>query len=63
MERTTDLTDQVAKESKDSTASDHKLHHVDTGAKEQQSTGKEGMKATVQHHHATPVSLSMTLHP
>ncbi|KAK4963783.1 hypothetical protein LTR66_011560 [Elasticomyces elasticus] len=40
--------DQVAKESKDSNASDHPLHDVDTGA----SSG--GMKASIHDHKATP---------
>lgn len=47
----TDLTDQVAKESSDSTASDHHTHQVDTGAKEGGNT-----KATAQDHNAAPVS-------
>lgn len=49
-----DLTDQVAKESSSSTASDHHSHDVNTGAKEGSDTGH--MKATAQDHSATPVS-------
>ena len=39
---TTDLYDKVAKESKDSTASDHPLHYSETG------------KASTDHHRAAP---------
>jgi len=43
--------DQVAKESKDSTASDHEIHDVETGAT---SGGAQG-KATAEDHKGTPV--------
>ncbi|KAF2839798.1 hypothetical protein M501DRAFT_991804 [Patellaria atrata CBS 101060] len=43
-----DITDQVAKESSVSTASDHPVHQEDTGA----SSG--GLKATAEHHKAHP---------
>ena len=47
-----DITDQVAKESSDSTASDHHTHQVDTGAKEGKETDRA--KATVIDHTSTP---------
>lgn len=43
------ITDQVAKESKDSTASDHPIHQEETGAT---SGGSAGAKATEQDHAA-----------
>lgn len=46
-----DITDQVAKESKDSTASSHPMHQEDTGV-----TSGGSSKATIQDHKATPVS-------
>ncbi|GAB7342075.1 hypothetical protein MBLNU457_g0356t1 [Dothideomycetes sp. NU457] len=44
------ITDQVAKESKDSTASSHSMHQEDTGA----TSGGSQSKATAQDHSATP---------
>lgn len=46
-----DLTDQVAKESSNSTASTHDMHKEDTGA-----TSGGTAKATAEDHKATPVS-------
>lgn len=47
-----DITDQVAKESSSSTASDHHTHDVNTGAKE--GGGGEHVKATVIDHTSAP---------
>ncbi|KAK3080270.1 hypothetical protein LTS18_002683 [Coniosporium uncinatum] len=50
------ITDQVAKESSDSTASSHELHDEDTGASSGGSTGPK--KASVQDHQANPGPVS-----
>lgn len=49
-----DITDQVAKESSDSTASSHGMHQSDTGA-------SSGGVATINDHKANPVS-HQTIH-
>lgn len=49
-----DLTDKVAKESSDSTASTHEMHQEETGA-------TSGGKASALHHQANPVCVSHTL--
>jgi len=49
--------DQVAKDSKDSTASDHEIHDVETGAT---SGGSQG-KATAEDHKGTPVRFAFPL--
>lgn len=46
-EATGNLTDQIAKESSDSTASSHKLHQTDNNA-------TSGGAATFEHHKANP---------
>lgn len=52
----TDITDQVAKESSDSNASDHPIHQVEN-------TATSGGKATAQDHSANPVSDAVTTWP
>jgi hypothetical protein len=47
IDSSTGITDQVAKESSDSTASSHELHDVDTKA-------TSGGAATLEHHKANP---------
>ncbi|KAF7845933.1 hypothetical protein BT93_L0003 [Corymbia citriodora subsp. variegata] len=46
-ETSSHITDQVAKESSDSTASSHEMHQGETGA-------TSGGKATIEDHKATP---------